>query len=211
MLWSAPWVYCYYKETHTRRHRTIWQKEVNTVEAFPALLPPLDCWRKIAEYFERIPPKRQHLAESAYKKQLSVTRRRRPQTVSVLMNGGGRGVAGDWGGGVSRPSGIMTREESTISKTPRCGQLAACWHLLSIFCPVCPPPALLLCSLRFLPGCCPVAVAALLCLCCFLLWTLEVLLLCVPRTAAVPGRFCSARFLLGKTDDIMVYDISVAP
>ena len=46
-------------------------------------------------------------------------------------DGGGRGVAvDDCGGGGSRPSNIITREETNTSKTPRIGQLAACWLLL---------------------------------------------------------------------------------
>ena len=52
-------------------------------------------------------------------------------------DGGGRGVAvDDCGGGGSRPSGVMTREERTRSKTPGISQLAACWLLLSSYCPV---------------------------------------------------------------------------
>ena len=55
----------------------------------------------------------------------------------VGVDGGGRGVAVDGCGGVgSRPSGRMTREESARSKTPRISQLAACWLLLSSYCPV---------------------------------------------------------------------------
>ena len=52
-------------------------------------------------------------------------------------DGGGRGVAvDDCRGGGSRPSGMMTKQESTRSKTPRISQLAGCWLLLSRYCPV---------------------------------------------------------------------------
>ena len=52
-------------------------------------------------------------------------------------DGGGRGVdVDDCGGADSGPSGIMTKEESTRSKTPRTSPLAACWLLLSRYCPV---------------------------------------------------------------------------
>ena len=55
----------------------------------------------------------------------------------VGVDGGGRGVAvDDCRGGGSRPSGIMTKRESTRRKTPRISQLAACWLLLSSYCSV---------------------------------------------------------------------------
>ena len=53
-------------------------------------------------------------------------------------DGGGRGVAvDDWGWGFPTiRHNVMTRDDSTRSKTPRISQLAACWLLVSSYCPV---------------------------------------------------------------------------
>ena len=69
------------------------------------------------------------------------------------MDGGGRGVGVDDGeGGDSRPSGTMTREESTINKTPRISQLAGSYCCLAGRCcllvPCCVSVAVFLTMIR---------------------------------------------------------------
>ena len=76
---------------------------------------------------------------------------------------GGRGVVVYVdGGGDSRPSGTMTREESTINKTPRISQLAGSYCLAVALCPL---AALLLCLCCF----CLAVALSLLGRCCLVL------------------------------------------
>ena len=67
----------------------------------------------------------------------------------VGVDGGGRGVAvDDCGGGVSRPSGMMNKRVREVRRLALVSLQLAGFYCLAIA--LCPPPALLLCSLLFL-------------------------------------------------------------